>query len=87
MQSSLIGKVEKAKAYAGERYRMQVEGLQVNFHGENAEHQVALNDGAWSCSCDFFANWSVCSHTMALERVLDGMVPKQPLPVLAAAGA
>ncbi len=87
MQSSLIGKVEKAKVYAGERHRMQVEGLQVNFHGENAEHQVTLSDGAWACTCDFFANWSVCSHTMALERVLEGMVPKQPLPVLAAAGA
>jgi hypothetical protein len=84
MQSSLIGKVEKAKVYARERHRMQVDGLHVNFSGENADHQVSLSDGQWSCTCDFFADWSVCSHTMALERVLEGMVPRQPLPALAA---
>lgn len=75
MQSSLIGKVEKAKVYAGERHRMQIDGLHVAFHGENGDHEVALRDGAWHCNCDFFAQWSTCSHTMALERVLHGMVP------------
>jgi hypothetical protein len=77
MQSSLIGKVEKAKIYAGERYRMQVDGLHVAFHGENSDHEVSMKDGHWSCNCDFFGEWDVCSHTMALERVLDGMVPRQ----------
>ena len=83
MQSSLIGKVEKARAYALERHRMQIDGLHVSFHGENSDHEVAITDGAWSCSCDFFGSWHVCSHTMALERVLEGMVPRQPLPVVA----
>ena len=79
MQSSLIGKVEKAKVYARERHRMQIDGLHVAFHGENSDHEVALRDGAWHCSCDFFEQWSTCSHTMALERVLAGMVPvKEP---------
>ncbi len=79
MHSSLIGKVEKAKIYAGERFRMQVDGLHVAFHGENSDHEVSMQDGKWSCSCDFFGEWSVCSHTMALERVLEGMVPRQEL--------
>ena len=78
MHSSLIGKVEKAKVYAGERHRMRVEQLQVSFHGDNADHRVSLVDGAWTCTCDFFEGWRVCSHTMALERVLAGMVPQQP---------
>ncbi|MBI2767504.1 MAG: hypothetical protein HYX53_16535 [Chloroflexi bacterium] len=86
MHSSLIGKVEKAKTYAQERHRMQIDGLHVSFHGENSDHEVAIKDGAWSCNCDFFASWQVCSHTMALERVLSGMVPQQqelaaPVPV------
>jgi len=51
----------------------------VVFHGENSDHDVALHDGKWSCTCDFFSTWSVCSHTMALERVLEGMVPQQEL--------
>ena len=75
MQSSLIGKVEKARTYAGERARMQIDGLHVNFHGENSDHEVAISAGKWSCNCDFFGKWDTCSHTMALERVLHGMVP------------
>lgn len=77
MQSSLIGKVEKAKVYAGERHRMQIDGLHVTFHGENSDHEVALRDGAWHCNCGFFSEWATCSHTMALGRVLTGMVPAQ----------
>ena len=76
MQSSLIGKVEKARSYARERSRMQIDGLHVNFHGENSDHEVSIRDGEWFCNCDFFKNWDTCSHTMALERVLEGMVPK-----------
>jgi hypothetical protein len=79
MQSSLIGKVEKARVYAQERHRMKVDDLHVAFHGENSDHDVSLHDGKWSCTCDFFSTWSVCSHTMALERVLEGMVPHQEL--------
>ncbi|MCX7618848.1 hypothetical protein [Tepidiforma sp.] len=85
MQSSLIGKIEKAKVYAQERHRMQVDNLHVAFHGENSDHEVSLVEGRWHCNCDFFAQWSVCSHTMALERVLEGMVPRQELPELAGA--
>ena len=75
MQSSLIGKVEKAKVYARERHRMQIDGLHVAFHGENSDHEVALREGAWHCNCDFFGQWNTCSHVMALERVLYDMVP------------
>ena len=84
MHSSLIGIVEKAKVYARERHRMEIESLRLRFHGENADHDVSIVDGRWNCSCDFFQGWSVCSHTMAIERVLDGMVPAQPVPVATA---
>jgi hypothetical protein len=84
MQSSLIGKVEKAKVYARERHRMQIDGLHVAFHGENSDHVVELHEGQWRCNCDFFRAWSACSHTMALARVLEGMVPVSDVPELAA---
>jgi hypothetical protein len=79
LNSSLIGKIEKAKRYAGERDRIKITALQVHFEGENSPHEVSLNDGHWRCTCDFFSGWSVCSHTMALERVLSGMLPKEAL--------
>lgn len=83
MHSSLIGKIEKARLYATERHRMNVDGLHVTFHGENSDHEVGIVDGHWTCNCDFFLGWSVCSHTMALGKVLEGMVPAQPVPALA----
>ncbi len=86
MNSGLIGKVDKAKKYAQERSRMHVSGLEVDFQGENDTHHVALAGERWACSCDFFEGWGSCAHTMALERILDGMIPTSSLvtPALAA---
>lgn len=77
MNSSVIGKIEKAKRYAQERHRMQFTSLNVHFHGENDDHEVSLSEGKWHCTCDFFAGYAACAHTMALERVLEGMLPKE----------
>ncbi len=79
MQSSLIGKIEKAKRYAQERDRIRFSNLRVNFRGENDAHDVWLEDESWHCSCDFFAGWGFCCHTMTLERVLEGMLPEKAL--------
>lgn len=79
MNSSLIGKIEKAKRYAGERDRIHITALQVHFEGENSPHDITLDGSHWHCSCDFFSGWGVCSHTMALERVLAGMLPQEAL--------
>ena len=78
MQSSLIGKIEKARRYAQEPGRVTFHELRVSFRGENDAHQVDYRDGAWHCSCDFFAGWGRCSHSMALEKILAEMLPKQP---------
>ena len=77
LQSSLIGKIEKARRYADEREeRITFEALTVRFRGENDEHEVTLNGSRWTCTCDFFDGYGMCCHTMALERVLDGMLPR-----------
>lgn len=79
MNSGLIGKIEKAKRYAQERSRIHFHGLQVDFDGENDQHEVTLDGDTWRCSCDFFAGWGACAHTMTLERILDGMLPRSAL--------
>ena len=86
MQSSIIGKIEKARRYAAEPERFRIEGFTVTVRGDNTDHCVEFADGEWSCTCDFFAEWSICSHTMAIERVLAGLVPAQPLPFVSATG-
>ena len=79
MNSGLIGKIEKAKRYAQERSRIHFRGLRVDFDGENDGHEVSLDGETWRCSCDFFVGWGACAHTMALERILEGMLPRSAL--------
>jgi len=79
MQSSLIGKIEKAKRYAQEQDRITFSELKVSFRGANDTHTTGFKDNNWYCSCQFFATWGTCSHTMALERILGKMLPEESL--------
>ncbi len=79
MQSSLIGKIEKAKRYAQEKDRVTVSELSATFRGDNDTYLITYGDGKWHCSCHFFSSWGLCSHTMALERMLRDMLPKEAL--------
>ena len=74
MDSGMIGKILKAKQYAEERDRIEFTDLSVIIHGENNDHQVRYQEGEWNCTCDFFASHDVCSHTMAMERILGEMI-------------
>jgi len=88
MDSGMIGKILKAKQYAEERDRIEFTRFSVIIHGENNDHAVQYQDGQWTCSCDFFSSHNVCSHTMALERILGEMlhsVEKQPVADIAVA--
>ena len=75
MDYGMIGKIEKAKRYAIERDRIVFKDFQATFDGDNNPHTVKFEDGAWHCDCDFFLTRGVCSHTMALVRILEGMLP------------
>jgi hypothetical protein len=76
MDYGMIGKIEKAKRYAEQRDRIRFVSFTVTFDGENNPHTVTYNDGQWDCDCSFFKSRGVCSHSMALERVLAGMLPE-----------
>jgi hypothetical protein len=78
MDYGMIGKIEKAKRYAQERTRIHFESLTVTFDGENNPHTVQFKNGEWLCDCDFFKTRGRCSHSMALEMILEGMVPVEP---------
>ena len=74
MDSAMIGKIQKAKRYAQEKDRMVFERFEVKMKGDHGLYNVVYEDGRWQCGCRFFAGHGVCSHTMALERVLQGML-------------
>jgi len=77
MQSSLIGKIEKANRYAQETDRVTFTDFVVKFRGENDSYNTGYQDGKWHCSCPFFSNWGLCSHTMALQKILSNMLPAE----------
>jgi len=76
MDYGMIGKIEKAKIYAEERDRIRFDSFEVSFQGENNAHRITYDRGSWHCDCSFFASRTVCSHTMAIERLLHDMVER-----------
>ena len=74
MDSGMISKIQKAKRYAEEKERVSFDALTVSFRGEHNTYAVTYDHGQWSCQCAFFAQRGVCSHTMAMERILDPMI-------------
>jgi hypothetical protein len=72
----MIGKIEKAKRYAAEQNRRVVfKQFRVALEGDNSTYDVAYDAGRWSCGCKYFGTHGLCSHTMAMERVLGVMLP------------
>jgi hypothetical protein len=80
MQSSLIGKIEKAKRYAEEPERVTISNFSAVFRGENDSHTLALAEGKWHCNCHFFSQWGECVHVMTLQRLLGKMLPVEADP-------
>ncbi|MGH2544655.1 MAG: hypothetical protein ACRDIB_17825 [Ardenticatenaceae bacterium] len=75
IDSGMINKIQKAKEYAAEPHRIQFRSFAVQFDGMNGGHKVRYDNGDWTCDCNYFRGHGVCSHTMAMERVLGVMLP------------
>lgn len=74
MDYGMIGKLEKARRYSTERERFKFNSLTVTMDGANNPHTIQYDNGNWNCDCDFFLTRGRCSHTMALEMILEGMI-------------
>ena len=85
MQSSLISKIEKARIYAEQPERFEFLALKCRVRGDSTSHTAELGPDGWSCDCYFFQDAQTCSHTMALERMLDVMLPEAYRPAWSAA--
>jgi hypothetical protein len=76
MNSSMIGKIEKAHRYAKEPERVHLQSIESTFHGGHDDYRVGLIDGNWSCSCHAFSSHAVgtCAHVMAMQQLLSPML-------------
>ena len=76
MNSSMIGKIEKAHRYAREPERIRFQALTATFHGGHDNYEVTLSGDEWRCTCHTFESHAVgtCSHVMAMQHVLGPML-------------
>ncbi len=80
MDSSVIGKIEKANRYAQEKERFEFLTFSMIVKGDNGEYLVTYDHGKWHCNSEYFQSHGFDSHTMAVEKLLDGMLT-QPQPI------
>jgi len=81
VDSGMISKIQKAKRYAEEPQRVTFRSFSVSFAGDHSSYAVSYDQGVWTCECEFFKQRGICSHTMALERLLEPMLSTvQPEP-------
>lgn len=76
MNSSMIGKIEKAHRYAREPERVRFANFEATFQGGHDSYQISLRDDHWTCSCHTYTSHTVgtCSHIMALQQILAPML-------------
>ena len=79
MDSGMVSKIQKSKRYAEEPERATIERLELRFRGDHDAYQVRYEGGSWSCGCLFFRQRGLCSHTMAMERILQPMLPAEDI--------
>jgi hypothetical protein len=77
MQSSLIGKIQKAIMYSREPERVTFSQFSTRFRGEHDSYDVSFSDDRWSCTCHFFPTSGICSHVMALQKLIGSMLPTE----------
>lgn len=71
---NIVSDVKKAKRYSDETDRIQIVNFDCFFEGYNRTHQITYDRGKWTSTASFFQQRGVCSHTMALEKILTGFV-------------
>jgi hypothetical protein len=77
MNSSMIGKIEKAHRYAREPERITFEAFTASFRGSHDDYTVSLTAQGWECTCHTFEAHVIgtCSHVMAMQHMLGQMLP------------
>lgn len=79
---NVVSDVEKAKRYSEDPDRVTITAFTATFRGNNKDYNVSYDNGTWDCDNPYFESRGVCSNTMAMERMLKGMV--KPVTMLVA---
>ncbi len=77
---NVVSDVEKAIQYAHEPNRIRFIAFNALFRGGHNEYNINYEDGRWDCDNPYFISRGICSNTMAMERLLTGMVKPLMMP-------
>ena len=77
MDTSLVRKISKAKDYAVQTNRVTFTQYRAKFRGDNDDHEISYEAGKWKCSCHYFGGHGTCSHIMAMQMMLRGMITSE----------
>ena len=80
MDSSMVNKIQKSKAYASEPERATFHTLSLNFVGDNSTYNVTLTAEGWSCTCPGHSKYGICPHIMAMEKIYKPMLKRDSVP-------
>jgi hypothetical protein len=76
MDTGLVSRIIKARQYAQERERIEFTHFEAKFKGEHNTYQVNYDESHWHCTCEEAVRTGVCSHIMAMEKILgDSVLP------------
>lgn len=67
---AIFQKKHKATVYATQPDRFEITCIQAIMNSEHGMRKVRFDGDAWSCTCEFFASYATCSHTMAIRIIL-----------------
>lgn len=67
---AILQKKDKAAVYATEPARFEITCIQATMNSKHGVREVAFDGNSWSCTCEFFASYATCSHTMAIRIIL-----------------
>ncbi len=64
----LLEKILKAKRYASEPWRFNIECNKITMTTDHGEKHLIYSKDKWVCDCDFYAKNKICSHALAVEK-------------------
>jgi nucleoside-triphosphatase len=65
---ALLKKIEKARRYLSEPERFTIKGSKAELKSEHGLRKLTLQDGEWKCDCEFFNQYAICSHVIAVKE-------------------
>lgn len=75
--SEIEKKREKAKRYINEPERFQLLEIKLKMNSTHDIRYIEFAKWRWNCTCEFFQERSMCSHTMAAQEILRALLPKR----------